>query len=234
MDKIQIVQRHKMKICDSITLDSGVTIPVIMGQCSEVEVVSQNGYYYKSDFWRKVLGQQSVRDAIENRDMFGMIEHPQDDDAYLKTPYDKASHIVLKAWVDDYGNPFAQFGLLDNEQGNNIKALIQVGHRPGVSSRGLGEMANDEKGTYVTDDGYAFITWDIVRSPNFSELKLDKVTDSLRATPLFRELVQMNHLKDSADEHYSKANLEKDMTMAINALTRIRDNMFNNTNLKFS
>ena len=227
MYKIQIVQRHKMKLCDSKVLDNGVTMPVIMGQCSEVEVVSQNGYYYKSDFWRKILGQPCVMDAIENRDMFGMIEHPLDDDSYLKTPYDKASHVVLKAWVDDFGNPFAQFGLLNNEQGNNIKALIEVGHRPGVSSRGLGEMASDEKGTYVTDDGYAFITWDIVRSPNFSELKLDKVTDSLRQTPLFRELVQMNHLRDSADEHYSRANLEKDMAMAIDALTRIKNNMVN-------
>lgn len=232
MDKIQTVQKHKMKICDSVTLESGVTLPVIMGQCSEVEVMSQNGYYYKSDFWRKVLSQPHVADAIKNRDMFGMIEHPTDDDAYLKTPYSLASHVVLKAWVDDYGNPFAEFGLLNNEQGNNIKALIEVGHRPGVSSRGLGEMANDAKGQYVTDDGYMFITWDIVRSPNFSELKLDKVTDSLRATPLFRELVQMNHLKDSADEHYSKENLEKDMAAAIDVLTRIKANMFNN-NLKF-
>lgn len=229
MDKIQIVQRHKMKICDSkFKLENGVTLPVIMGQCSEVEVVSQNGYYYKRDFWDKILKQPAVIDAIENRDMFGMIEHPKDDDAYLKTPYEKASHVVLKAWVDEYGNPFAQFGLLNNEQGNNIKALIEVGHRPGVSSRGLGEMANDEKGQYVTADGYAFITWDIVRSPNFSELKLDKVTDSLRQTPLFRELVQMNHLRDSADEHYSKANLERDMTMAIDALTRIKNNLMNN------
>jgi len=228
MDKIQIVQRHKMHICDSKVLENGTTMPVIMGQCSEVEVVSQNGYYYKRDFWDKVLSQKSVQDAIHNRDMFGMIEHPTDDDAYLKTPYDKASHVVLDAYVDQNGNPIAQFGLLNNEQGNNIKALIEVGHRPGVSSRGLGEMASDEKGQYVTSDGYAFITWDIVRSPNFSELKLDKVTDSLRATPLFQELVQMNHLRDSADEHYSKINLQKDMKAAIDALTRINQQLMNN------
>ena len=227
MDKIQIVQRHKMHICDSRTLENGTVMPVIMGQCSEVEVVSQNGYYYKRDFWDKVLKQQSVQDAIHNRDMFGMIEHPTDDDAYLKTPYDKASHVILDAYVDNNGNPIATFGLLNNEQGNNIKALIEVGHRPGVSSRGLGEMASDEKGQYVTSDGYAFITWDIVRSPNFSELKLDKVTDSLRQTPLFKELVQMNHLRDSADEHYSKSSLQKDMKMAIDALTRINQQLMN-------
>lgn len=225
MDKIQTIQGYKMRICDSLTLENGTTMPVIAGQCSEVDVMSQNGYYYKNDFWRKILSQPYVADAIKNRDMLGMIEHPKDDDDYLKTPYDRASHVVLKAWVDDSGNPFAQFGLLNNEQGNNIKALIEVGHRTGVSSRGLGEMATDDKGQYVTDDNYMFITWDIVRSPNFADLKLDRVTDSLRSLPLFKELVQMNHLRDSADEHYSASSLVKNMEAAISALTKVREEL---------
>lgn len=222
INKIQTTRGNKMRICDSITLDSGINVPIIQGQCSEVDVMSQNGYYYKRDFWKKILSQPCVVDAIRNRDMLGMIEHPTDDDAYLKTPYDKASHFVYKAWVEDDGNPYAQFGLLNNEQGNNIKALIEIGHRTGVSSRGLGEMATDENGQYVTDDNYMFITWDIVRSPNFADLKLDKVTDSLRKSPIFKELVQMNCLKDSVDEHYSQSNLIKNMDMAINAMVEIK------------
>ena len=227
LNKVQTIKGYKMRVCDSVVLDSGVTMPVIMGQVSEVEVMSQNGYYYKNDFWRKILNEPCVADAIKNRDMLGMIEHPENDDDYLKTPYDRASHVVLKAWCDDYGNPFAQFGLLNNEQGNNIKALIEVGHRTGVSSRGLGEMANDEKGQYVTDDNYMFITWDIVRNPNFADLKLEKVTDSLRTSPIFKELVQMNHLKDSADEHYSESSLVRNMNAAIDALTKIREELMN-------
>ncbi len=221
MDKIQTIRRGKMKICDSVKLDNGTTIPTLMGQCSEVDVMSQNGYYYKRDFWRNILSQQYVVDAIKNRDMLGMVEHPTDDEDYLKTPYDRASHVILKAWVEDDGNPWAQFGLLNNEQGNNIKALIEVGHRTGVSSRGLGEMATDDKGQYVTDDNYMFITWDIVRSPNFADLKLDKVTDSLRKSPIFKELVQMNQLRDSADEHYSGSSLARSMQTAIDALKDI-------------
>ena len=232
LNKIQTVQKHKMRICDSVTLENGEKIMRIQGQCSDVEVMSQNGYYYKRDFWEHILKQQSVQDAIRNRDMFGMIEHPTDDDAYIKTPYEKASHIILDARVDENGNPIATFGLLNNEQGNNIKALIEVGHRPGVSSRGLGEMATDEKGQYVMDSNYLFITWDIVRSPNFAELKMDKVTDSLMQSPIFKELVQMNHLRDSADEHYSVDKLRNDMRTAIGALTNIMNSLDNN-NFKF-
>lgn len=222
LNKVQTTKGYKMRICDSITLESGVSVPMIQGQVSEVDVMSQNGYYYKRDFWKKILSNPQVADAIRNHDMLGMIEHPTDDEDYLKTPYDKASHFVHKAWVEPDGNPYAQFGLLNNEQGNNIKALIEIGHRTGVSSRGLGEMATDDMGQYVTDDNYMFITWDIVRSPNFADLKLDKVTDSLRQSPTFKELVQMNQLRDSADEHYSKSNLVKNMDMAINALMEMR------------
>lgn len=227
INKIQTIKGYKMRICDSKVLESGVTVPIIQGQVSEVEVMSQNGYYYKRDFWRNILNQPQVADAIRNRDMLGMIEHPTDDEEYLKTPYDKASHFVYKAWVENDGNPYAQFGLLNNEQGNNIKALIEIGHRTGVSSRGLGEMATDEMGQYVTDDNYMFLTWDIVRSPNFADLKLDKVTDSLRQSPVFKELVQMNHLKDSADEHYPQSKLVKNMDMAINALIEMKRELEN-------
>lgn len=221
LNKIQTTRGNKMRICDSLNLN-GVTVPIIQGQVSEVEVMSQNGYYYKRDFWRNILGQPCIQDSILSHDMLGMIEHPTDDEDYLKTPYDKASHFVHKAWVESDGNPYAQFGLLNNEQGNNIKALIEIGHKVGVSSRGLGEMANDEKGQYVTDNNYMFLTWDIVRNPNFADLRLDKVTDSLRSNPIFKELVQMNQLKDSADEHYQQSSLLKNMDTAINALISIK------------
>lgn len=227
LNKIQTIRGNKMRICDSLTLDSGVTVPMIQGQVSEVDVMSQNGYYYKRDFWKKILSNPQIQDSIRNHDMLGMIEHPTDDEDYLKTPYDKASHFVHKAWVESDGNPYAQFGLLNNEQGNNIKALIEIGHRTGVSSRGLGEMATDEMGQYVTDDNYMFLTWDIVRSPNFADLKLDKVTDSLRQSPVFKELVQMNHLHDSADEHYSQSGLLKNMDAAINALIAMKRELEN-------
>lgn len=222
LNKIQSVQRNLFKISDSIMLNSGITVPCITGQCGQVDVVSQNGYRYKKGFWDKVLSDSCVQQAIESRDVFGMIEHPSDDDAFLRTPYDQASHVIIKAWVQD-GNPFATFGLLNNERGNQIKALIDVGHHPGVSTRGLGSFDKDQISQFVTDSDYMFITWDIVRSPNFADLKLDKVTDSLMKSSVFSELVQMHGLKDSVDEHYSKSQLAKCMDDAINSLIELKN-----------
>ena len=214
LSKIQSIQRNKFKISDSVTLSTGVTIPCITGQLSQVEVISQNGYRYKRGFWDKVLSDQCVIKSIDDRDMLGQIEHPTDDDEYLKTPYQKASHVILKVWIQD-GNPFGTFGLLNNEAGNAIKALVDVGHHPGVSTRGLGSFGKDDISQYVSDENYLLLGWDIVTNPNFETLKMDKVSDSLRSNPIFKELTAMHQLKDSSDEHYDRGKLILDIKSAI-------------------
>jgi len=217
INKISSAYKSQFRITDSITLDSGVKVPCITGQVGQVGVVSQNGYRYKEDFWTKILGQASNQELINDHRMLGMIEHPTDDDEFLATPYDKASHIVLKAWVQD-GQPYATFGLLNNPQGNAIKALTDVGFKPGVSTRGMGQFGNDQISQYVDDKDYMLITWDIVKTPNFSELSMSPVTDSLMSHPLFKELCQAHQLKDSSFEGYNQQALISDMGKMISEL----------------
>lgn len=226
MLKIQTVQRSDMRVCDSVVLDNGTRCPIITGQVSQVGVISQNGYRYDKGFWN-ILNQEFIQDAIANREVLGMVEHPIDDEEYLKTPYEKASHVVLDCWVDSDGNPFAKFGLLNNPHGNSIKALIDIGHKPGVSTRGMGEILKDSVSQYVSPDGYAFITWDIVRCPNFQTLKMDRVSDSLKNSSGFKELVQMYHLRDSVDESYNREKLLSDMSSLMTELGN-KMNMFKN------
>lgn len=216
---INSLHKTKFRICDSIKLETGVTIPCIQGQVGSVGVISQNGYRYKEDFWDKVLSDSYVQNQIRSREMLGCIEHPTDDDAYLCTPYDKASHVVIKAWTENH-NPYAILGLMNNEQGNIIKSLVEVGHRPGVSTRGLGQMETDSTSEYVSEDGYCLLGWDLVKNPNFSDLKMDAcpVSDSLRKSSLFVELCDANRIKDSADEHYNKEHLLQDMNRLISEL----------------
>ena len=140
---------------------------------------------------------------------------PEDDSEYLKTPYEKASHIILEATVDAQGNPWGKFGILNNQHGNTLKALLDVGHMPGVSTRGLGDTAKDDKSVYIPDENYALITWDIVRNPNFASLKMEKISDSVKTSPVFKELVEMYHLRDS---YQDVPNLESDMKLAISSM----------------
>lgn len=214
MLKLGTTVRTSFRVCDSVTLQSGVTIPCITGQVGQVDVVSQNGYRYKTDFWDKILGDSIVQDSVRQHDMLGTIEHPLDDDKFLRTPYEDASHVVIKAWVENH-NPYAVFGLLNNPKGNQIKALVDVGHCPGVSTRGMGQFGKDETSQFVSDVDYLLITWDVVRSPNFSTLKMSEVTDSLIQNPIFKELADMHQIKDSAYKGYDRQLLISDMGKAI-------------------
>lgn len=217
LNKISSAYQTRFRITDSVVTDSGITIPTISGQVGQVDLVSQNGYRYKTDFWDKILADEATQKVIESRRMLGTIEHPKDDDEFMSTSYENASHVVFKAWVQDH-QPFATFGLANNPKGNAIKALVDLGVQPGVSTRGLGSFGKDSISQFVEDANYCLLTWDIVKNPNFSELCLSPVTDSLAANPLFQELVDMHQLKDSADEHYDREALLNDAARLISEL----------------
>ena len=86
---------------------------------------------------------------------------------------------------------------------------------PGVSTRGLGDSSKDDKSEYILDENYALITWDIVRNPNFASLRMERLSDSIKTTSAFKELVEMYSLRDS---HTPTNNLNSDMQLAINSL----------------
>lgn len=220
MQKAQLTSRSLFRVIDSTEVASdGTRIPIIRGAASHTDVKSQKGYRYRDGFWKQVIGDSALQERISGRDMLGMIEHPTKDEEYMRTPLNKASHIVLRAWMDDAsGDPYIDCGLLNNEDGNAIKALVDVGFRPGCSTRGLGDFKQDSVSQYLDPNGFVVLTWDIVRSPNFADIKLEKVSDSLMGSPLFKEAMQMYQLRDSVDDAYNHDRLKSDISSAIRAL----------------
>ena len=224
MLKLSTSFQPTFKISDSLVCQ-GSSCPCITGQVGEVDVVSPNGYRYKTDFWDKVLQDSLVQSQIDSRDVLGTIEHPTDDESYLRTPYEEASHVVIKAWTQNH-QPFATFALLNNPKGNAIKALLDIGHKPGVSTRGMGNFTTDSISQFVESDGYIFITWDIVRNPNFCNLKMDAISDSLSSHPLFKELCDMHHVKDNlSDTSYNIQSLKRDMNSVVQQLSQIQQKL---------
>lgn len=219
LHQIQTVTKTKFKVCDSIVTDSGVTVPCISGQVGQVDVVSPNGYRYKTDFWDRVLSDKIIQNQIALREMRGTIEHPEDDDEFLCTSYENTSHIVFKAWVQNH-NPFATIGIANNPKGNAIKSLLDLGATIGVSTRGMGQFGNDNISKFVDAQDYMLITWDLVKNPNFGDLRMAPVTDSIVSSPVFKELCDMHQIKDSAYKGYNKDKLISDMGLAIEDLQK--------------
>lgn len=223
LSKIQSVYRSSFRVVDSIESGAdGTRIPVIRGAASRVDQASIKGYRYRSGFWDKIINTPELQQRVADRDMLGMIEHPEDEYEYSRTPLDKASHVVLRAWVDEKSHePWIDCGLLNNDRGNAIKALVDVGFKPGCSTRAMGGFLHDSIGDYLDENNYAVITWDIVRSPNFDDIRLERVSDS----SIFREAVQMYHLRDSVADGYDHSKLSSDIDSAIAALRRIADGL---------
>lgn len=202
----------KFKIMDSITDNVGNKISMIYGPLSFEEVQSKKGYRYRDGFWNKILSNEKVIEDIESHSMLGMIEHPKDDADYIKTPYDKASHVI---WNVDLkkGVPYGTIALLNNTNGNAMKALADLGVPIGVSTRGLGEFLSDSVSEFIDEDSYALITWDFTRNPNLEKAVLSKVTDSFMETPIFREFIDAYKLRDSVDESYDHERLKKEFML---------------------
>lgn len=227
LNKLETTHVSQFRVVDSVTRGDGVHIPIIEGAASRSDVKSQKGYRYKRGFWEQMIGNPTLQQRISERDMLGMIEHPLDDSDYMRTPLDKASHVVLKAWMnEDTHDPWIQCGLLNNPAGNAIKALIDVGFKPGCSTRALaGECLQDSISPYWDANNFVVLTWDLVRSPNFEDIRLDKVSDSLMELPVFKETMQMYQLRDSVDECYDKAKLAKDMQQVADHLRSIAERL---------
>lgn len=197
MERIILNNTSIFRVQDSVVLGN-VSCPVVKGPLSAVDLVTTNGYRYKNTFWKRVINHDSVQERVSNREMLGMIEHPEDDEEYLRTPYKKASHVVLGVSIENM-IPIGTFGLLNNPEGNSMKALADLGVPLGVSTRGLGDFLEDEVSQYVDENNYICITWDFTNNPNIKQSKMiiSKVSDSMRSNPLYSELLDMYQIRDS-------------------------------------
>ena len=85
----------------------------------------------------------------------------------------------------------------------------------------MGDTISDSVSSYIDDQNYSLITWDIVNNPNFSSLRMSQVTDSMRALPVFKELVESYGLRDSNATDYKESSLKAEIESMIKALQRI-------------
>lgn len=90
-----------------------------------------------------------------------------------KIHLERVSHLITKVWMEGklvYGEAEV---IEDTTQGHNLAALLRAGVRIGISSRGVGDMEVVNEGSsdesYMVQDGYRFVTWDVVGEPSVQE-----------------------------------------------------------------
>ena len=150
----------------------------IPGRFSVCDCVNGNGRRYSKRVWEKNLQPGSpLMESIARSAAFGLLEHPKDGIVTLLSPI---SHQVTAAKLIESRQPdgkivhevVGEISLYETEEGRKLKALIEGGYNPLVSSRGYGTLAKAPDGVDEVQEDFVCESWDVVIKPSFEQAEL--------------------------------------------------------------
>ena len=166
-----IVDRSKPIISESRA--NGQNVWRIPGRFSECDKVNGNNRRYSRKVWEKNLAEGStLQTLIKENSAFGLLEHPADGKVDLNSPI---SHAVTKAVMESDGTITGEITVIDcgeNSPGRKLKALVEFGYNPRVSSRGFGSLLKNTEGVDDVQEDYVCEGWDCVIKPSFDNALL--------------------------------------------------------------
>jgi hypothetical protein len=129
--------------------------------------------------------------------IMGELNHPDNLSIDLKN----VSHIITEAWMDG-NNAVGKCKILNTPSGLIVQSLIEGGVRPGVSSRGTGNV--NSRG--IVED-FAFVTLDIVAQPSGPGCYPDVVREAQGDKKIMTLAEAVVH--DEKAQKYFKAEIKK-------------------------
>ena len=132
----------------------------IKGIFMQSDVKNRNGRIYPKEILQKEVFRDN-REFINKSRAFGELGHPDGPTVNLE----RVSHMI-KALYPEGANFIGEARILDTPYGKIVKSLIDEGAKLGVSSRGMGTLANVGGANIVKDDFYLATAADIVADPS--------------------------------------------------------------------
>lgn len=180
-----IVDRSKPFVTEAQS--GGISHTKIPGRFSICDCVNGNNRRYRKNVWEKNLVEGSpLQESIKRNAAFGLLEHPKDGIVTLNSPI---SHVVTAArMVESAGNGkpvhevLGEITVINTQEGQKLKALIEVGYNPLVSSRGYGSLVKAEDGVDDVQEDFICESFDVVIKPSFDNAELAPQRESKQAT----------------------------------------------------
>lgn len=148
------------------------------GKFSLCDTVNGNNRIYPKKVWEKNLSEGSpLMVSVKGCDSLGLLEHPKDGKVDLLSPI---SHIVTRAAMES-GGVSGEITLIGTPEGNKMRALIEAGYIPKVSSRGYGSVVKRADGVDEVQEDFICESWDLVFSPSFKQAVLTLPMESAQA-----------------------------------------------------
>ncbi len=133
----------------------------IEGIVMQADIANRNGRMYRSSVLEKEVGRYNREYVLENR-AFGELGHPQGPNINLER-----TAILIKSLVKENSNFIGKAKVLDTPYGNIVRNLMSEGAKLGVSSRGMGSLAMNDRGiNEVQDDFHLATAADVVADPS--------------------------------------------------------------------
>ena len=142
----------------------------ITGPYMMAEKQNQNGRIYQLDEMVKEVGRYTS-DMVKTRRAIGEMNHPQSTEV---NPVN-ACHLVTE--LKQNGNYFMGKSLiLDTPMGQLLKSLVKDKIQMGISTRGLGNLAESRDGKKVSN--FHLICLDVVHQPSVQNAMLESILES--------------------------------------------------------
>lgn len=157
---------------------NGAAFTKIPGRFSICDSVNGNNRRYPKKVWEKNLTEGSaLRQAIAKNAAFGMLEHPTNGQISLQSPICiLVTEAKLQPATDAAGKQVnevvGEIIVLNTPEGQKLRALIEAGYNPLVSSRGFGSVVRASDGVDEVQDDYVCEGWDPVLKPSFETAEL--------------------------------------------------------------
>ena len=145
---------------------SMINTPAIIGsfdgKCAD-SIENNNSMLLSTELWEKLFASDEFKHFIEVGHYIGFLGHPEDPGCQ---DFKEACIIMREGHVDENGEVFGRFDLIDTPVGRIVKTLIDAGVKFGISVRGAGDVGPDG---YVDPDTFVFRGFDLVAFPAYDD-----------------------------------------------------------------
>ena len=172
---------------------------------------TRNGRLYNKPLWEKALEDDIFLEKVATKALFLELGHPADREETDMKQACACIPEVPKIVGDDL---YAYVDILDTPNGRLLKTLVDYGFVPGISSRGSGDVMENNQ---VDPETFFLETWDIVQLPAVKKARLN-VCESLDSDNI--------KLRKALAESYKAAKDEDKDTMK-KALENLKINIEN-------
>ena len=176
--------------------DNGKKNYKIKGIFMQADIKNRNGRIYPMEVLQKEVNRYS-KEHIKEKRAFGELGHPEGPTINLE----RASHMITSL-TPDGKNFIGEAKILSTPMGKIVENLLSDGAKLGVSSRGMGSLAQKRGANYVNGDFYLATAADIVADPSAPDAFVEGIMEG-------KEWVWDNGVLKSMEVEKYKQEIEK-------------------------